>query len=115
MNTTAANTAKVLSVFGQAAKWKSVEGQPDQIDVENIYDHFVDCLSQIHMEQGGGQLGFTGLIYTNDEYMLLDLASEEFVDAIHQGTLTIANSATAEMTSRSSMSNNYRYSSYNMS
>ena len=97
MNTTAANTAKVLTGFGQAAEWNKIEGQLDWMDVENIFDHSVDCLSQIHTDQGGGQLGFTGLIYSNAEYLLLDLASEEFVDAVHPRTLTIANSATAAL------------------
>ena len=94
MNTIAANTDKVLTGFGQAAKWTKIEGQPDRMDVENIFDHSVDCLSQIHTDQGGGQLGFTGLIYTKAEYLLLDLASAEFVSAVHPGALTIADSAT---------------------
>ena len=97
MNTTATNTAEVLQGFRQAAEWTKVEGQPDRIDVENIFDHSVDCLSQIHTDQGGGQLGFTGLIYLKEEYLLLDLASEEFVSAVHPGTLMIADSATAAL------------------
>ena len=94
MNTTATNTAEVLQGFGQAAEWTKIEGQPDRMDVENIFDHSVDCLSQIHTDQGGGQLGFTGLIYTSADYLLLDLASEEFISAVHPGALTIADSAT---------------------
>lgn len=94
MNTTVANTAEALTGYGQTAKWNKIEGQPDRMDAGNIFDHSVDYLSQIHTEQGGGQLGFTGLIYSNAECMLLDLASKAFVDAVHPGTLTIAESVT---------------------
>ena len=42
-------------------------------------------------------LGFTGIIYSDTEYLKLDLASEVFVDTAYQGILTATDSATVAL------------------
>ena len=53
MNTTlATSTAEIILGFGPAVTWADISGEPDRMDIKDIFDQSVDCLSQNYTNQG---------------------------------------------------------------
>ena len=74
-------------------KLPAISGEPTYHTIKAIEEKLVSALGGIHTEQGGGNMGFIGLLFSDAEYVTLEDPQGNnppvFISAVHPGTLTI--------------------------
>ena len=74
-------------------KLPAISGEPTYHTIKAIEEKLVSALKGIHTEQGGGNMGFIGLLLSNIDYQALEDPQGNnplvFVSAIHPGVLTV--------------------------
>ena len=75
-------------------KLPAISGEPTYHTIKAIEEKLVSALGGIHTEQGGGNMGFIGLLFSDAEYVTLEDQQggnhpPVFISAVHPSTLTI--------------------------
>ena len=74
-------------------KLPAISGEPTYHTIKAIEEKLVSALGGIHTEQGGGNMGFIGLLFSDAEYQTLEDPQGNnppiFVSAVHPGALVV--------------------------
>ena len=74
-------------------KLPAISGEPTYHTIKAMEEQLVSALGSIHTKQGGGNMGYIGLLFSNAEYVTLEDPQGNhppvFISAVHPGTLTI--------------------------
>ena len=76
-----------------ATKLPAISGEPTYHTIKAIEEQLVSALGGIHTEQGGGNMWFIGLLFTDADYVTLEDPQGNnppvFTNAVHPGILTV--------------------------
>ena len=74
-------------------KLPAISGEPTYHTIKAMEEQLVSALGAIHTEQGGGNMGFIGLLFSDIDYQALEDPQGNnpplFVSAVHPGVLTV--------------------------
>ena len=74
-------------------KLPAISGEPTYHTIKAMEEQLVSALGAIHTEQGGGNMGFIGLLFSDIDYQALEDPQGNnpplFVSAVHPGVLNV--------------------------